>query len=129
MSKRWPLHPLPYPDESLLSWITRAASFYDMNVWDLLEYEFGINLEVHDLYTIDLNPSISLLDKLSERTGIEFNTIRALTVQSYIPLLIDTFEDTEAKVFNEYTNQFNIFPGKRKNITNFNFFKRYLTRH
>ena len=118
MSKRWPSHPLPYPNESLVSWITRTASFYDMDARDLLGYEFGINLEVHDLYTIDLNPSISLLDKLSERTGIEFNTIRALTVQSYIPLLIDTFEDTEAKVFNEYTNQFNIFPGKRKNITN-----------
>lgn len=118
MSKRWPLHPLPYPDESLLSWITRAASFYDMNVWDLLECEFGINLEIHDLYTIDLNPPISLLNKLSERTGIELNTICALTAQVYVPLLVDTLEETEVNLFNEYTNQFNIFPSKRKNITN-----------
>ena len=51
-------------------------------------YEFGINLEVHNLYSIDLNPPINLLNGLSEHTGIELNTIKALTTEGYIPLLI-----------------------------------------
>ena len=61
MSKRWPLHPPPFPNESLLSWIMRIASLYDMEPKNLLMYEFGINLEVHNLYSIDLNRLISLL--------------------------------------------------------------------
>jgi hypothetical protein len=53
VSKRWPLHPLPYPDESLLSWIIRISSLYDMDPPELLAYEFGIDLDVLDLYSID----------------------------------------------------------------------------
>lgn len=120
MSKRWPLHPPPFPNESLLSWIMRIASLYDMEPKNLLMYEFGINLEVHNLYSIDLNPPINLLNGLSERTGIELNTIKALTTEGYIPLLIDTLESSETTVFNDYTNQFYIFPGKRKYITDLN---------
>ena len=95
MSRRWPLRPLPFSNESLLSWIIRIANLYDMEPRDLLIYEFGINLEVHDLYSIDLNPPMNLLDKLSEYTGIEFNIIRGLTAQSYIPLLIDSIEGSD----------------------------------
>lgn len=118
MSKRWPLHPPPYPDESLLSWIMRIASLYDMDPSEFLAYEFGIDLDALDLYSIDINPPINLLNQLSERTGIEFNNIRALTAQGYVPLLIDTLESTETNLFGDYISQFNVFLGKRKNITN-----------
>ena len=65
MSKRWPLHPPPYPDESLLSWIMRIASLYDMDPSEFLAYEFGIDLDALDLYSIDINPPINLLNQLS----------------------------------------------------------------
>jgi hypothetical protein len=117
MYKHWPLHPPPYLNESLSSWITRIAIVYGMQPEELLRYEFAINLGTDDLYSIDLNPSIDFLNQLSERTGVEFNTIRALTAQSYVPLLIDTFESTETNTLNNYTNQLNIFPVRRKNIT------------
>ena len=67
-------------------------------------YEFGINLEVHNLYSIDLNPPINLLNGLSERTGIELNTIKALTTEGYIPLLIDTLESSKSKRLKEDNN-------------------------
>ena len=117
MYKCWPLHSPPYPNESLSSWIKRIAILYDMEAEELLACEFDINLGIHELYSIDLNPSMDFLNQLSERTGIEFNTIRALTAQSYVPLLIDTFEGTETSTFNHYTNQFNVFTGIRENIT------------
>jgi len=114
--KRWPLHPPPYPNESLSSWVKRIAIGYDIEAEELLACEFGINLGIFELYSIDLNPPIDFLSQLSERTGIESNAIRTLTAQSYVPLLIDTFEGTETSTFNNYTNQFNVFTGRRENV-------------
>ena len=110
MTKRWPLHPRPYPNESLLSWIMRTASLYNMEPEKILQYECGIPIAHKDLHQLDLNPSIYLMRTLSERTGIEFDSIRALIAQSYVPLLIDSLD----LIFdNDYVNQFPIFSGKR----------------
>ena len=56
--KRWPLHPPPYPNESLSSWVKRIAIGYDIEAEELLACEFGINLGIFELYSIDLNPPI-----------------------------------------------------------------------
>ena len=108
MSERLPLHPIPQPNESLFSWITRIASIYGMDPEDLVAYACGIELDMHNLYILDLNPPIELLNKLSELTGIEVQDIRALTAQVYVPLLIDSLEAKEENLFNYYTNQFYI---------------------
>ena len=118
--RRWPIHPVPYVDESLFSWVMRIAKIYEIYPEDLLKYEFDIELEANALYTIDINPPINLLDKLSQRTGVDVSKIRALTAHSYVPLLIDAVEplssDREGcpNSFSDYVNQFNIFPRKRK---------------
>jgi hypothetical protein len=117
MSKRLALHPIPQPNESLLSWITRIASIYGMGPEDFVVYECGIELDMHNLYILDLNPPIELLNKLSELTGIEVQDIRALTAQVYVPLLIDSLEAKDANLFNDYTNQLHVFCTRRKNIT------------
>ena len=95
--KRWPIHPVPYVDESLLSWIMRIAKIYEIYPEDLLKYEFDIELEVNDLYIIDINPPLGLIDKLSQRTGVNVDKIGALTAHSYVPLLIDALESTDSQ--------------------------------
>jgi len=116
MLNRWPLHPPPLPNESLSSWISRIASRYNIYLEDLLWNEFAISVEGKDAYYLDLNPPLDLLTKLSERTGLALNAIRVLTAQGYTPLLIDTIETTKANIFNDYIDQYCIFPGKRKNF-------------
>ena len=117
MSKRWPIHPIPQPNESLFSWLTRIASIYGMDLIDLVVYECGIELNIHSLYILDLSPPIELLNKLSELAGIEVQHIRALTAQVYGPLLIDSLEAKEENLFNDYTNQFYIFSSARQKST------------
>ena len=95
MLNRWPLHPPALPNESLSSWISRIASRYNIYLEDLLWNEFAISLEGKGAYYLDLNPPLDLLTKLSERTGLSLNAIRALTSQGYTPLLIDTLETTK----------------------------------
>lgn len=90
--RRWPIHPVPYVDESLLSWIMRIAKIYEIYTWDLLKYEFDIELEINDLHIIDINPPVNILDKLSQRTGVDVDKIRALTAHSYVPLLLDAVD-------------------------------------
>jgi hypothetical protein len=120
MNKRWPIHPPPHLNESLLSWIMRIASLYVMQPEEFLLHEFGINLEWHDLYSIDLNPSPHLLNQLSERTGIEFDAIRALTAQSYVPLLIDNLEGNETNAYSDYMSQFPVFFYKKQSMDKHN---------
>ena len=117
--KRWPLHPIPYVEESLLSWIMRIAKKYEIYPEDFLKHELDIELETQDLYIVDINPPVHLLDKLSQHTGIAVNKIRELTAHSYVPLLIDAREPvnsngiSNSNLFSEYINQFNIFPRKQ----------------
>lgn len=121
---RWPIHPVPYVDESLLSWIMRIAKIYEIYTWDLLKYEFDIELEVNDLHIIDINPPVNILDKLSQRTGVDVKKIRALTAHSYVPLLLDAVEPLNSEnkdnpnSFSDYVNQFNVFPRKSKPYSN-----------
>ena len=122
--RRWPIHPVPYVDESLLSWIMRIAKIYEIYTWDLLKYEFDIELEINDLHIIDINPPVNILDKLSQCTGVDVDKIRALTAHAYVPLLLDAVEPLNSEngdnpnSFSEYVNQFNVFPRKNKPYSN-----------
>ena len=73
MSNLWPLHPPPYPNESLSSWIARIAHIYHMYFEDFLIEEFGINAGNYRLGCIDFDPPQILLTKLSENTGFIFD--------------------------------------------------------
>jgi len=114
-NKRWPLHPPPHRGESLLSWLMRISALYNIDAKELLFYTFKMQLDSRELSFISLNPPGLLLKRLSDYTGINFDDIKALTASSYVPLFIDTLDESKAKIFHYYANQFQFFPGKRKN--------------
>lgn len=85
--RRWPLHPRPVPGESLSSWLGRIAVRYGMTVADLLDHDLGHpGLPPAEL---DIAPPRALLDTLAIRTGFVVAEIRALSLVSWVPLLLD----------------------------------------
>lgn len=110
---RWPLHPQPYPDEALSSWINRLAATYGVDPIEFLGFEFGHLMEREQFELIDINPPYSLLEGLAERTGIELSEIRALTAQAYVPLLIDSLTPLPG-YYADYTCQFNLIIHRKK---------------
>jgi len=85
--RRWPLHPRPVPGESLSSWLGRIAMRYGMTVADLLDHDLGHpGLPPAEL---DIAPPRALLDTLAIRMGFVVAEIRALSLVSWVPLLLD----------------------------------------
>ena len=73
---RWPLHPVPREGEALSSWLNRVALCYHMEVSELLEHDLGHG-QVDDL---DTAPPLALLAMLSQRSGIELDRLRCMSV-------------------------------------------------
>jgi hypothetical protein len=85
--RRWPLHPRPVPGESLSSWLGRTAVRYGMTVAELLDHELGCpGLSAAEL---DVDPPAAVLETLATRTGFPVEEIRALSLVSWVPLLLD----------------------------------------
>lgn len=90
MSQRWPLHPPPYLDESLSSWLERLAGSYGYRSDDLLRHDLGFPaLSAEEL---DKNPPPLLLERLAERSGISVKQLGTMTIQGWVPHLIDHLE-------------------------------------
>jgi TniQ len=85
---RWPLHPPPVLGESLSSWLGRTAARYGMTVAELLSnHDLGYpGLPAAEL---DVDPPVALLEALATRTGFPVEEIRALSLVSWVPLLLD----------------------------------------
>ncbi len=85
---RWPLHPRPVLGESLSSWLGRTAARYGMTVAELLSnHDLGYpGLPAAEL---DVDPPVALLEALATRTGFPVEEIRALSLVSWVPLLLD----------------------------------------
>lgn len=105
-SKRWPLHPQPFLDECLSSWLQRLAAAYDRSEDDLCRHALG--LEKFDAYALDFSPPNDLIAELSARTGIPKVRIRAMTLQSYVPEVVDTLDSTALDFFHDYVTQFRV---------------------
>lgn len=84
--RRWPLHPHPFNEESLLSWLIRIANCYEFTLEDLLQYDLDFYGDPNDL---NMHAPTSLLTLLSERTGIDPNSLYAQTLASWSPFLLD----------------------------------------
>lgn len=91
MSRRWPLHPPPYPGEALSSWVKRIARALDVPPAVLL-YESGTPRTESTQFHLDFNPPEYLLDFLAERTGQANSDVRRLTARGYVPSLLDTLD-------------------------------------
>jgi TniQ len=88
ISSRWPLHPRPVLGESLSSWLGRTAARYGMTVAELLS-NHNLGYPGLPAAELDVDPPLALLETLATRTGFPVEEIRALSLVSWVPLLLD----------------------------------------
>jgi hypothetical protein len=110
---RWPLHPAPKEGEALSSWLHRVAACYQMDGRDLLENDLGHG-QVDDL---DSAPPLSLLTALSQRSGIELDRLRGMTLAGWVPWLLDSLDDQLPAALETYAFQFSVLLPKRNRKT------------
>ena len=101
---RWPLHPHPLSEESLLSWLGRVAHCYDFTLDDLLIHDLGFHGCPDDL---NIHAPRNLLKLLSERSGLSEENIQVLTLSSWAPLLFDPFCSDE-NYFESYVHHYSL---------------------
>ena len=81
---RWPLHPAPREGEALSSWLNRVAACYRMDVHELLAHDLG-----HDqLDDLDTEPPLSLLTMIAQRSGVELERLRLMSLAGWVPWLL-----------------------------------------
>ena len=102
-TERWPLHPPPYPDEALSSWLRRIAHEYGMDA-GLLQVS-GLGREPLDPDALDTKPPDDLIEAVARRTSSTIAAARATTMAGYIPLLIDAGAAEEGVLWS-YVQQF-----------------------
>ncbi|MEQ1486658.1 TniQ family protein [Methyloglobulus sp.] len=108
ISLRWPLHPAPVEGEALSPWLCRVAACYEMDLMDLLLYEWG----KRQIIDLDIRPPDGFLETIASRSGIDLNTLRCMTIVGWVPWLIDSF-DLDGDSFNCYVNQFSVLLPKK----------------
>lgn len=106
---RWPLHPAPREGEALSSWLHRVASCYEMDLRELLEHDLG-HSQVDDL---DTAPPISLLTLLTQRSGIELDQLRCMSLAGLVPWLLDSVDNRIPDALETYALQCSILLPKR----------------
>jgi len=115
MSRRWPLHPIPIRGEALTSWLIRVADCYEMELKDLLLYEWG----QANLTDLDIRPPDGFLEMIAKRSGFDLGEFRGMTMAGWVPWLFDSF-DSEEDAFNCYTHQFSVLlpprPDSKKTV-------------
>jgi len=107
---RWPLHPAPREGEALSSWLNRVAACYRMDVHELLAHDLG-----HDqLDDLDTEPPLSLLTMIAQRSGVELERLREMSLAGWVPWLLDSLEDSLPAALETYAFQCSVLLPKRK---------------
>jgi len=101
---RWPLHPLPFKEECLLSWLARIADCYDFTIDELLKHDLGFH---GDIDVLNINAPPWLLTLLSNRTGIDEQDIYAMTLSAWTPLLLDDIFEKDSD-FGAYVQSYSM---------------------
>ena len=101
---RWPIHPKPFNEESLLSWLSRISNCYNCNIQDLLEHDLGFYGNPDDL---NISIPTQLLSLLSKRACISEEAIHTMTLSSWAPLLLDDITAKETN-FENYVYQYSL---------------------
>ena len=91
------------------SWLNRVAVSYQMDMIDLLEHDLGHG-QVDDL---DTAPPLSLLTKLSQRSGIELDRLRGMSFAGWVPWLLDSLDARLPAALEIYVFQFSVLLPKR----------------
>ena len=100
---RWPLHPRPSSGEALSSWLTRIGAVYGLTLTDLVEHnlhatgrEPASGSVRRDLaWQLDLDPGLAFITALHERTGVDHDQLRQMTVAGWAPWLLDRIHAAE----------------------------------
>ncbi len=94
------------------SWLRRVADCYGMFVEGLLEHGLGETDTTEK--GLDLDPPPQLLAALAERTGVDPDRLRQMTLAGWTPWLLDGLEPSPA-AFDTYVRQFHVLlrPGRR----------------
>lgn len=107
---RWPLHPAPREGEALSSWLNRAAACYRMDVHELLVHDLGHG----QLDDLDTAPPLSLLTALAQRSGVEWERLRSMSLAGWVPWLLDSLDDSLPAALETYAFQCSVLLPKRK---------------
>ena len=86
--KLWPVHPHPYHDELLSSWLVRIAHANGEKVQSFCNHEFSSK---HQIWNRDIDRLAPewLLIKLSEKTATPIERVRQTTLKRYEGVLFD----------------------------------------
>lgn len=95
------------------SWLNRVAAGYRMDLCDLLEHDLGHG-PVDDL---DTAPLLSLLTVLSQRSGIELERLRGMSLAGWVPWLLDSLDDRIPAALETYAFQFSVLLPRRNRKT------------
>jgi hypothetical protein len=107
------LHPAPKNGEALSSWLNRVAGCYQMDMCDLLEHDLG-HRQVDDM---DAAPPLSLLIALSQRSGVELNRLRGMSLAGWVPWLLDSVDDRVPSALETYVFQLSVLlPKQRRKV-------------
>jgi hypothetical protein len=106
-ARRWPVHPPPEPSEALTSWLRRIASRYGADVDDLVS-DMGFWPGVAG--DLDTCPPAGFACELSERTGVDVEQIRRMSLSGWSPWLIDPI-GPGPDTFTVYNQQFSVLLG------------------
>jgi hypothetical protein len=114
-AQRWPLHPQPGPLEALSSWLSRLAQLYEMPVTDLLKHNLGL-VDLAVPADLDVDPPLSMLTALAERTGVPLVRLRSMTLGGWVPWLFDmlpvSIQDAQT-VFDTYVRDNSVLFARR----------------
>lgn len=121
--RRWPLHPEPSAGEALSSWLIRLARLYDLSVLELLGHNLGAPIDIRtprDLarLNLDLDPPGWVLAALHERTGVDEQDLRRMTIAGWVPWLLDDITpDESTEAFTTYVRQTSVLLRPRRSPT------------
>lgn len=121
--RRWPLHPKPSPGEALSSWLTRLARLYDLSLPELLRHNLGAPVDIRtpgevDRLNLDVDPPAWVLSGLQERTGLDQQELRRMTIAGWVPWLLDDIQPDEGiEAFTTYVRSDSVLlPPRRSPI-------------
>ncbi|KUJ71539.1 TniQ family protein [Thiomicrospira sp. WB1] len=80
--KLWPVHPHPYPNELMSSWLVRIAHANGEKVQTFCHQEFGVKHQVWNRDIDRLGPDW-LLSQLAEKTATAIKVVRQTTLKRY----------------------------------------------
>ena len=86
----WPIHPQPYPNELLSSWLVRIAHANGLKVQTFCHLEFDSHYEVWNRDIDRLAPDW-LMRTIETKTGLSYKKILKTTLRSYQGKLYDKY--------------------------------------